>query len=175
MSDGPWMIREIRGEELDEAIAFADERGCAIESGRVRPWRSLVARDDSGAVRGAVLCVGSAHQSVTLEVVVAGDEAEAAAASGDGSQPSPPAGAGVELAHQLIDKALGKMRCDHLHRCSIEIHGASGSEALWRAARWGDDLAGPAATDAYRSAEGSTGRTGTGSESAASSAAAESA
>lgn len=190
MSDDGLLIREIRREELDEAVAFAGERGYSVEPTKVRPRQSLLARDEAGELRGAVLCVGSAEQDVALEVVVTGQaqpapgEASQTAAdsgeSGDAPDAPPPDAPSpdappdapeesIQLARRLLDKALGKMRCSHLHRCSIRLHGPGATENLWRAARWSEDLARPAVRDAYSGA-GSTGATGTASRPAASSA-----
>ncbi len=111
-------IREIRHEELDEAVSFAQQRGSDMPSAsRVRQRLSIVARNEDGDIMGVVFCRES--NGITLELAMA-------EAAEDG------------LAQQLMDKALSKLRCENVHCCAIKVVGGAAADHLWSAARWLD-------------------------------------
>lgn len=116
------VIREVRREELDEVMRFAEQYGCAPAPDRLRLRTSLAARDGQGQLKGAVLAQRGNDSSVELWLVVAeGEEAE--------------------LPERLIDKALMKMRCDHVHRCLIRLNHQEQATELWHRLSWaGHDL-----------------------------------
>lgn len=124
MTDANEQIREIRRHELDEVIDFAHQHGSAIEASGVHPALSVLARDEAGAPRGAALLRATGTHA-TLEVVTAEEAGDA-----EGG-----------LTRRLIDKALSRMRCRHVHRCSIRFPRDDTAERLWRAARWTADTA----------------------------------
>ena len=125
-TDETCRVREIRRDELAEAVAFAESQGCTIDAERVRTWLSLAAHDEQGRMCGAAFCRAGENSGVTLEVVVAQE------ASADG---------GIGLARRLIDTVLGKMRCEHVNRCSIHVHDPHAAQQLWSTTRWADDTA----------------------------------
>lgn len=121
-----YAMREPRGDELEEALAFAREHGRSIESAQVQPHLSVLARDEQGGLQGMALCVMPRPQ-LTLEVV-AHPEADDA------------------LTRQLVDKALLKLRSEHVRRCIIHTTSEDGHDPFWSTARWGDPVAAPSAT-----------------------------
>lgn len=125
----PLRIQEIRLDELDEAVQFARDHEGAIDTNRLRLRTSLLARDAEGRIRGAAFCLIGQQTGVELKLVLA-----AAAAEEEATQTQE-----TELTQRLIDKVLSKMRCEHVHRCSIQVHQAKAADRLWRTARWSRD------------------------------------
>ena len=118
-------IRELRHDELEEAVQFAREQGSALQASQVRPRSSVLARDEQDAVVGGAFCFGPRYQ-LALEVVV--------------SQQADPA-----LTRQLVDKALLKLRSENVRRCVIRTTAEVSDEPLWAAVRWSSAAPTPAA------------------------------
>ena len=110
-------IREIRESELDDALQLAHQLGSEAAGQRILRRLSLVAHDSQGQLLGAVLCLGGGHSSIVLEVVVSES-------------------ASTDIARQMLDKALSKLRCEPVHRCEIRLPGESPAQHLWATARW---------------------------------------
>ncbi|MFW6059242.1 MAG: hypothetical protein ACODAQ_03620 [Phycisphaeraceae bacterium] len=112
-------IRELRCDELEEALQFARQYHGELDAAQVRRRASVLARDEQGGIAGAAFCIGPSSQR-TLEVVVSPQ-----------ADPS--------LLRRLVDKALLKLRSENVRRCVI--HTATddaGGDQFWSATRWID-------------------------------------
>ena len=119
MAEPTHQISELRGEELEDVVAFAEQQQAAVDRSTLRRRLSVVARDGEGTLVGAVFCHSGGSNSVAMELVVS-DRVEDHAA----------------LARLLIDKTLLKLRCENVHRCAVRMPGEESAQHIWHTARW---------------------------------------
>lgn len=110
-------ISEVRQDELDAAVAFAQQAGAKVDAAQVRACLSLVARSGEEMI-GAVLCNVHAGDGAVLDLVLGNTD--------DG----PAAG------RQLVDKVLLKIKAQGMHTCRIHTHGGGGAASIWADANW---------------------------------------
>lgn len=113
----PVRYREIRIRELDDAVAFAGERGSSATAGQVHHRLSLLAYEDEATV-GCALCVEDAAGLFTLELCLTDD----AAMQG--------------LGKPLADTALRKVQSAGVGTARIVSLNESEGDRLWEAAGW---------------------------------------
>ncbi|MEM1212490.1 MAG: hypothetical protein AAGI68_09355 [Planctomycetota bacterium] len=108
----PLELREIRTDELAEALRFMGEHGGVTSPKQARHDLSLVARDEGGLTLGAAVLHRVAERAAVLQVAM--DD-----------------GLADEDAARLIDKALLKAHTHRLRRIRIMVLDAERQQRLW--------------------------------------------
>lgn len=120
--------RELRLDDLDDALAFVHERGSTTERGRLRHRLSLSVRVDGETV-GYGLCLGEDRGRFVVELALN----DAAAQAG--------------LGQPLADTVLGKMQSAGVGTARVRSLNADGAERLWQATNWLDRIPSSAADE----------------------------
>ncbi len=113
----PVRYREIRAGELDDAVAFAGERGSSVTPERVRHALSLLAYDGDAAV-GCALCVADDGGLVTIELGLTDEAVQQG------------------LGKTLADTALRKVQSAGVGTARIVSLNDGEADRLWQAAGW---------------------------------------
>ncbi|MEM6394273.1 MAG: hypothetical protein AAF797_16025 [Planctomycetota bacterium] len=107
-------LREIRTDELDDALRFMGEHGGITSPTQARHDLSLLARDGDGKTLGAAVLHRVAETAAVLQVALAEALAD-------------------DDACRLIDKALLKAQTGRLRRVRIMVLDGERQQRLWEA------------------------------------------
>ncbi|XAM01690.1 hypothetical protein OT109_09875 [Phycisphaeraceae bacterium D3-23] len=121
--------REIRLDDVDDALAFVQSRGSAAERAQVRHRLSL-AVNHNGETVGYGLCLGDARGRFVMELAL-NDDAEAAG-----------------LGQPLADTVLRKMQSAGIGTARVRSLNEGGAEHLWHVTNWLDHVPSAAVSEA---------------------------
>ncbi|MEM9415510.1 MAG: hypothetical protein AAGA29_08550 [Planctomycetota bacterium] len=113
--------REIRLDDVDDALAFVQSHGSSAQRPQIRHRLSLAVRCDGETV-GYGLCLGDARGRFVLELALN----EAAQAAG--------------LGQPLADTVLRKMQSAGIGTARVRSLNEGGAEHLWQVTNWLDHV-----------------------------------
>lgn len=121
-------IREARQDDLDAVVRCAESAGLTVDRAQLSHRLTLLASASAdgngpGAVLGVVLCVETERHGVVLDIALSPDHAD------------------VDLARQLVGKAIAKTAAVGVRACRVHVHGpiaASENDPLSTGSNWYD-------------------------------------
>jgi len=112
-----YRFHEVRKGECGRVIAFAAERGCAVQAEALRHHLSLVVESGDATV-AAALCVQREPGQHVIEIVVGEDEPSEA------------------LLTELADRCLRKVQAESIASARLRSPDSGPTDAIWSQTNW---------------------------------------